>query len=816
MRLLDELRQDLRFAFRSLWKAPVFTAVAVATLALGIGANSAIFSVVDAVLLRPLDYREPDRLMTVLHDSPQLPAMVRRQGPVSPADYLDWKAQNRVFERLAAAQAGAGLGSLTTVLTGRGTPEELSPMAVTADLFPLLGVNALVGRGIGPGDDQPGAPPTVVLGHSLWQRRFGGDRSIVGQTIVLDGVSRTVVGVMPPSFRFAPFWYTRAELWLPLVIADPAHDRTTDRNGRSLRVLGRLRPGLTRAQAQADMDRLWHQLEAQYPATDSHLTVTVDPLQDKVVGSVRRPLLVLLAAVALVLLIGCANVANLLLARAAARRKELGLRTALGASRGRLVRQLLVESLVLAIAGGALGVLLAQWGVDLLLALGPRDLPRREGIHLDGAVLAFTLALSLGTGLVFGLIPALQTSASALGEALKEGNRTSTEGLRRNRMRSLLVVSEVSLALMLLVGAGLLIKSFRRLQAVDPGFNPHHLMGLGVPAPADPARREAFFDRVLAGVRAVPGVSGASAINHLPIDGDIWGNNYVVAGRPPPRPGDEPEAVFRIMRPGYLATMGIPLARGRDFTDFDRARAPAVMIVNEAFARAAFPAEEALGKRILFDEVAHEIVGITADARQKEWAESPMPEMYLADRQHPARGYLTVVVRASGDPAALITHLQRAITALDSNLPPPRVVTMEQAITTALWQPRFNLLLLNAFAALALLLAAVGIYGVMAYSVSRRTREIGIRVALGATAGQVQRLVAGQGLLLTAAGVGLGLIGAFAATRLMSALLFGVRATDPTTFVAVPALLLAVGLVACYLPARRATRVDPVIALHHE
>jgi putative ABC transport system permease protein len=814
MPILDDFRQDLRFAARSLWKSPAFTAVAVLAIALGIGANSAIFSVVNAVLLRPLDYRDPGGIVTVLLDSPSLPAMVRGQGPVSPADYLDWRKQNQVFAHLAAAQAGAGIGSLTVVLSGRGTPEEVKPMSVTADLFTILGVNPLLGRTLTTGDDQPGAPRTVVLSHALWQRRFGGDPQVVGTTAVLDGVSRTIVGVMPPGFQFAPFWYTGSELWLPLVIADPANDRSNDRDGRSLRVLGRLRSGVTVGQAQADMDRLWRQLEAQYPATNSHASVRVDPLKDKVVGNVERPLLVLLAAVALVLLIGCANVANLLLARGAARRKELGVRTALGASRGRLVRQLLAESLLLAVIGGALGVLLAQWGVQLLMALGPRDLPRREGIHLDGAVLAFTLGLSLVTGVAFGLVPALQSSAVALGETMKEGNRTSTEGLRRNRLRSLLVVSEVSLALMLLIGAGLLIKSFRRLQAVDPGFNPHHLLGMPIPAPNDPVRREAFFDQVLARVRAVPGVTSASAVNHLPIDGDIWTTSYVPEdGRPPPRPGDEPGAVFRTMRPGYLGTMGITLDRGRDFNDFDTRDAPPVMIVNEAFARAAFPGQEAVGKRVRYDDKVHQIVGVTADARQKDWAESPMPEMYLADRQHPARGYLTVVVRSSGDVSG---QLRSQVTTLDSNLPAPRTVSMDQAITTALWQPRFNLLLLNLFAALALILAAVGIYGVMAYSVSRRTREIGIRVALGATATQVHRLIVGQGLVLTAVGLGLGLVGALLTTRLMSTLLFGVGATDPWTFISGPGLLLAVALVACYLPARRATRVDPVRALHHE
>jgi len=815
MNILDDLRQDLRFAVRSLARSPGFTAVALLALALGIGANSAIFSVVNAVLLRPLPYRDPGRLVTVLHDGPALPQRIKRQGPVSPADYLDWRAQNHVFERMAAVQAGAGRASFSSTLAGAGTPEAVTVMSVTADLFPLLGVSPALGRALAPGEDQPGAPPVVVLSDGLWRRRFGADPGLVGRTVTLDGKTFTVVGVMPPGFRFAPFWFTQAELWVPLVLGDPANDRLADRTGRSLRVFARLRPGVTRAQAQAEMDLVWRGLEQRHPDSNSHLAVAVDALQEKVVHDVRRPLLVLLAAVAVVLLIGCANVANLLLARATARRKELGLRTALGASRGRLVRQLLCESLVLALAGAALGLLVAQLGIDLLLALGPRNLPRLEGVGLDGRVLAFTGALALATGLVFGVVPALQGSRS-MGESLRESGRGGTEGLGRNRLRSLLVVTEVALAMVLSVGAGLLIKSFLRLQSIDAGFDPRGLVAMVVPAPADGARRAAFFADLLGRVRALPGVASASAVNHLPIDGDVWATDYVLEGRPAPRPGDEPSAVFRVTRPGYVETMGMSLVRGRDFTDFDKEGAPRVMMVNEAFARAAWPGEEAVGKRLRVGDASREVVGVLKDARQKDWAAPVMPEMYLADLQDPARGYLTVVARTSGAAAGLDTLLPREVTTLDANLPPPAVVHMDEAIRRSLWQPRFNLLLLNVFAGLALVLAAVGIYGVMAYSVNRRTREIGIRVALGATAAQVRGLVVGQGMVLTAIGVLVGLASSLAATRLMAALLFGVKATDAQTFALIPLVLLAVGLTASYLPARRATKVDPMIALRQE
>jgi predicted permease len=815
MKLFDDLRQDLRFAARGLLRTPGFTAVALLAIGLGIGANSAIFSVVSAVLLRPLPYHQPDQLVTVLHDAPELPERLRRQGPVSPADYLDWRAQNHVFERMAAVQAGPGDAGLSATITGQGVPEAVTAMSVTADLFPLLGVQPALGRAFLTGEDQPGAAAVAVIGDGLWRRRFGGDPALVGRTIVLGGKSVTVVGVMPPGFQFAPFWFTQAELWLPLVLGDPSHNRLADRDGRSLRVFARLRPGVSRDQAQAEMDLIWRGLEQRYPDSDRHLAVVVDPLHEKVVRNVRQPLLILLAAVGFVLLIGCANVANLLLARASARRKELGLRAALGASRGRLLRQLLAESALLAITGGALGVLLAQGGIDLLLAAGPRSLPRLEGLGLDGRVLAFTAALSLLTGLIFGVVPALQGSR-VVGEALREGGRGGTDGLARNRLRALLVVTEVALALMLATGAGLLVRSFIHLQAVDPGFAPHGLMAMAVPAPADATRRTSFFAELLGRVGALPGVASASAVNHLPIDGDLWASGYVVEGRPAPRPGDEPNAVYRITRPGYVATMGMSLLRGRDFTAYDKAGAPPVMIVNEAFARLEWPQEEAVGKHVRFNEASHEVVGVLKDARQKDWTAATMPEMYLADLQHPARAYLTIVVRTAGATAGLEGRLQRAVTALDGNLPVPAIVHMDEAIARSLWQPRFNLLLLNLFALLAVVLAAIGIYGVTAYSVSRRTREIGVRVALGATTRQVHGMVVGQGMAMTALGVLVGLAGALGATRLMASLLYGVGATDPVTFAVIPLVLLAVGLVACYLPARRATRVDPMIALRQE
>jgi putative ABC transport system permease protein len=805
--VLSAIVQDLRFAARGLWRQPGFTAVAVVTLALGIGANSAIFSVVNGVLLRPLPYREPERLVTALHAG---------RYPVAGGNFLDWRAQSRSFERAAAAQAwGPRQGG---TLTGWGRPETIAPaLQVTADLFDVLGVPPLMGRTFAPGDDRPGAPRTVVLSHRLWQRRFGGQPDIVGQTLTLDGQGYTVIGVMPAGFEFAPFWIRNAELFVPLDLSA----RAQDRKGESLRLFARLGPGVTRAQAQAETDAIWRRIDQEHPGT-TRPDVVIGSLTEQVVGQVRRPLLVLLAGVGFVLLIACANVANLLLARSGARRREIGIRSSLGASRGRLVRQLLTESLVLALAGAAAGLLLAHWGVSLLAALGPRDLPRLQDITVDGAVLAFTLGVAALTGVLFGTGPALRLTAADVQTALREGGRGSTEGARGGRFRGALVVVEVALALVLMVGAGLMVRSFERLRAVDAGFDPRHVVAVSLPAAAarseDPEARRALYRAVIQRVRALPGVAEAGGINHLPIGGDIWQRELAVVGAPVPPPGEEPHAVYRIITPGYLPALGLSLRRGRDFTDRDAPGAPGVAIVNEALARALWPGQDPLGKQIRVQDGGpelREVVGVVGDAKQRDWTARPLPEMYLAYLQNPS-STLSLVVRGSGDPAGLGAAVQREIWACDPMLPASRVASMEQVVADALGQPRFHLLLLNLFAAVALLLAAVGIYGVMAQAVSQRTHEIGIRMALGAQAWQVRRMVLRQGMALAAAGAAAGLGAAGALTRLMRALLFEVSPTDPLTFLLLPALLIGVALLACWLPARRAAALPPMAALRSD
>jgi predicted permease len=799
---MSTLVRDLRFAVRALRRSPGFTAVAVLTLALGIGATSAIFSVVSGVLLRPLPYGQPDRIVVAMH---------RGRFPVAPANYFDWRAQSRAYEATAAAQAWGPQREAT--LTGRGRPEALRALRVTADLLAVLGVRPLLGRGFAPGDDQPGAAPVVVLSHRLWLRRFAGDRGVVGQTLVLDGTAHTVVGVMPPGFVFPLFWLKNAELWAPLDLAA----RAQDRNGESLRLFARLRPGVTRAEAQAETDGIWRGLAARFPR-DTRADVVIGPLHDKVVGNVQRPLLVLLAGVGFVLLIGCANVANLLLSRSAARQREIAIRASLGAGRARLVRQLLTESALLALLGGALGVGLCAWGVQALVALAPPDLPRLDAVAVDGPVLAFALAVSLLTGVAFGLAPALRLTTPDLQRSLRAGGRAATDGAGGQRTRGLLVIAEVALALVLLIGGGLMIRSFQRLLAIDPGFRPQGVVAFDVPGRWAPEQRLPSYQRLMARVRALPGVQAAGAINHLPLAGDIWGRGYVIPGAPLPLPDRQMTAIYRIVAPGYLATMGMTLVRGRDVGEQDGPGAPGVAIVNEAFARATWPGQDPLGKRISVQDGGpdpREIVGVVRDVRQRDWSAATQPEMYLAYLQNPS-STLTLVVRAAGAAEAVVPAVGREIAALDSQLPPARVRVMDDVVADAVGQPRFHLLLLNLFAALALVLAAVGVYGVMAYAVSRRTQEIGVRLALGAPARRVLALVVGQGLRLAAAGVVLGLVAAAATTRLMRALLYEVSPTDPLTFAALALGLLAVSALASYLPARRATRIDPMTALRSE
>jgi putative ABC transport system permease protein len=803
--------QDLKFGARSMLRSPGFTAIAVIALALGIGANAAIFSVVDAVLLRPLAYRDSSNLVTILH---------YESGPVSAANYLDWRQQAKSFEAMGATERH------DVNLTNVDSPEHVDGLLLTQSILPMLGVQPLLGRWFAPGEDKQGADHEVILSYRFWQRRFGGESSAVGRTITLDGQSYTIIGVMPQGFQFAPFWATKSELWMPLPFV-----ATTDRNHNSLRVFARLAPGATIAQARAEFAGITARMEKQFPGTNSNITVT--PLKEKVVGNVEAPLTILLVAVGLVLLIACANVAHMLLARAAARQKEFAVRTAIGASRGRLVRQFLTENLLLSAMGGAAGLLLAFWGTRALVALSPAQLPRVDTVTLDSRAVLFLIVVTAICSVAFGLAPALQASSVNLGDTLKESGRGSSDGIRRNRLRSVLVVSEFALALLLLVGAGLLARSFSALRSVNPGFDPHHVLSMVVSvagsAEAPQGAREVFYRSLLERVRALPGVESAGAINNLPLDGDLWGWGYLVEGKPAPAPQDMPSAVYRVAAPGYFEAMRIPIIKGRPIRESDSLTAPHVVVVNEKFARDVWPGEDAIGKRLTFDTATDQhdwlnVVGVSKNAAQGDWAAPVEPEVYLAAFQntpflgdtHSYIAYITLVVRAKGDPAALTRAVKSTVWSFDKNLPISEVVTMDGVVAEANAEPRFEMMLLGIFAGVALALAAVGIYGVMSYSVSRRTHEIGIRVSLGASRTQVLLLVLRQGLVLAVVGLCIGIVGALMLSHLMSSLLYGIQPTDPVTFIGVGALLLLVAAAAVYFPARRAMRVDPMVALRYE
>ncbi len=801
---LRQFIQDLKYGLRTMRRNPGFTAVAVLTLALGIGANTAIFSVVNAVLLRPLPYREPARLVTVLHDG---------WKPVAPANFLDWREQSRSFESMAAAQ------SWNLTMTGRDQPEQLNVLQTSAEMFQVLGVNAALGRTYAAGEDRPGQEQVVVLSQRLWLRRFGGDRNVVGRQVMLDGKPYTVVGVMPPDFQFAPFWAMHAEAWLPLNLGE----RVNDRRGQSLRVFARLKPGVTREQAQAEMEAISRRLEEQYPRENEGLTMSVDSLHEKVVGKSRPALLVILGAVGFVLLIACANVANLMLAKAAVRRKEIAVRVALGAGRGRVIRQLLTESLMLSLAGGGAGLLLAYWGNAAVASLGPDTLPRVQTVGLDAGVLTFTLGLSVVVGLLFGLAPALRSTKTDLNVSLKDRARGSTSDRRHDRVRQLLVVGEIALSLVLLVGGGLMMRSFLRLTSVDPGFDPRGVLTATVPLAGSrystDEQRAAFFQRLTTQVSTLPGVESASAINHLPLGGDVWTFGFNVEGRPAPPGAERPGAVYRVVRPDYFRTMGAALLKGRDFTERDDASAPGVVIVNEALARRQWPGEEPLGQRITVGGEGakpREVVGVVRDLKQGEWSSEPKPEMYLPHAQGASPRSMTLVVRAASDLSAVEPLVRREVWAIDKDLPVSQVKSMEEVVAASVGQQRFNTLLIGGFAAAALLLAAAGVYGVMSYMVAERTHEIGVRMALGARGRDVLGMVIGQGLVLTLFGLAVGLAGALALARVMNGILYEVSATDPLVFGAVAGVLTLSALLACYVPARRATKVDPMLALRHE
>jgi putative ABC transport system permease protein len=790
-------------------KSPGFAFATILVLALGIGANTAIFSVVYSVLLKPLPYRDPGRLVVALHEG---------RYPVSPADFLDYRAQVHAFDRLAAAQAWSGS------LAGADKTEEIPGLQVSANMFTTLGVAPLLGRTFSSGEDRPGAPSVLVIGYGLWQRQFGGNPDVVGRTIQLTDRDYTIVGVMPRQFQFAPFWQTHAEMWTPLVLGD----RVTDRAGSSLRLFARLRPGVSVAQAQAQMDTVARRLAAAYPKTNAGLSIEVVPLHEKVVGAIRPTLLLLLATAVFVLVIACADIANLFLTRAVTRRKEIAVRLAIGASRWRIVRQLAGESLGLALLGGAGGLLLARMSLGLLNAMLPAaSLPRQGEVTIDAAVFGFTLLTSLVVGLVSGIVPAIQASRVDLNESLKAGGRHSTAGGGR-RTRAALVIAQVSLALVLLVCAGLMIRTLRNLNVVDAGFNPRNLLALQVHAPAaaydTAAKRLALFQRVQEKLETLPGVRSASAINHLPIGGDIWALGYDVVGRPAQPPGQEFGAVYRVIRAGYFETMQIPLLRGRAFTARDDDRSPAVVIVNEAMARQQWPGEDAVDRQIVLREpnepaVRMTIVGVVKNVRQSDWTGAPDHEMYLPYLQRPnAFGLtaLTYVVRTAGEPEMLAKSCEAAVRGIDRSIPLSQVESMQRVIADKLWRSRVSAVLLGIFAAIALALAAVGIYGVISYGVRDRTREIGIRVALGGTRTDILRLVMTTSLRPVSIGVALGLCVAIAASRLINALLYQVTATDTATYVWVVVVLTVTGILATCVPAWRAIKADPLIALRHE
>jgi putative ABC transport system permease protein len=799
---------DLRYALRMLIKRPAFSAIAILTLGLAIGANSAIFSVVNAVLLRPLPYAHSEQLVRVFGSQPQLAL-----APTSPANFLEWKEQNEVFERIAT-YVGQGFN-----LTGGDKPERVIGARVSADLFPLLGVQPGLGRAFTEEEDHDGHGQVVILSQEFWQARFGGDAHALNRTITLNERPYTVVGIMPAGFAFPD---TRTQVWTPVAF-NPAERATRDTN--FIDVIARLKTGVSIEQARAHMTALAQRQAERDPESNTGVGAKVVSLQEQIVGDVRPMLVVLLGAVGFVLLIACANVANLLLARAAARQKEMAIRGALGASRSRVVRLLLTESVVLAVLGGAVGLILASWSLDLLVSLKPANLPRLAEIGINRTVFVFTLTISVVTGIVFGLVPAFQASKPDLNEGLKDSGRGATGGPGRHRVRALLVVSEIALSLVLLVGAGLMMRSFARLLAVDPGFKADHVLTAFVSLPVSKYPRgdeqAAFFGRLIERLRNLPGVSSAGVVSDMPLFGGS-STGFEIDGRPAPLPGQRPLTDYRMISPDYFTAMGIRLVKGRAFSRHDTEDAPGVVIINETMAARFFPGEDPIGKRIGLSGNPRdwrEIVGVVGDVRNYGVDSDVKPEAYVPLVQN-APGYLAsvasamnVIVRSTNAPAALTIALREQVQALDKDQPVSEVRTMEWYLSESMAQRRFNMLLLGAFGGLALVLAAVGIYGVIAYTVTQRTHEMGIRIALGARGGDILKLIFAHAMFTTLTGIVIGLGAALALTRLLQNLLYQVTATDPFVFGSITLLLILVAMVATYIPARRAMKVDPITAL---
>jgi len=805
--------QDLHYGARILRKSPGFAAVAVLTLALGIGANTAIFSVVYTVLLKALPYPQADRLVMVYENLP-LPNYQNNRNTPSPGNFSDLSAQNTVFENMAA------YSNRSFNVTGTGEPVRIEGELVSAAFFPTLRVNAALGRVFIPEEDRPGSSHVAVMSDGLWRSRFGADPRVLGKKIFLDDQAYEIVGVLPPGFHFPD---PDDQLWAPLGLTP---EERISRRSHFLDVFARLKPGVTLAQAQTQMNLVARHLAELYPDSNAGVAAEIVPLREDIAGAVRPALLVLVGAVALVLLIVCANIANLLLARASARFREIAVRLALGAGRARVVRQLLTESALLALLGCGLGVLLAHWSLGALKVLAASNLPRAEEFNLSGPVLLFSLAISLAAGLVFGVSPAFEAARGKVQDALKSGSRESADASRL-RTRSLLVVLETALGFLVVIGAGLLVRSFLRLEQVRLGFQPEGLLTFRVIPRGDRynelTQRTIFYHQVIEKLRALPGVQSAAAVRFIPLTLATGRKDFMIEGRAPSGPGQLPLAAYDIVTPEYFHTMHVPLLEGRDFFWSDSPQTQPVAIINEAMAKHYWPGEDPLGKRFhLYGRDDNfpwmTIIGVVADVREFSPTREAEPIMYfpIAQFAYPDGILRDWVVRTTGDPVRIASSVPAAVWSVDKNLPVTRMRTMEEVRSISLASQRMNLLLFGLFAALALALATIGIYGVLAYSVAQRTREIGIRLALGAHRKDVLRLVISQGMRLASLGILLGLFGAFALTRLMSGMIYGVSSTDPVTFVAVAALLGVVAIAACYIPARRATRVDPMVALRHE
>jgi putative ABC transport system permease protein len=802
--------QDLRYGFRTLLRNPGFCAVAILALALGIGPNTAIFTMVNAVLLKPLPVPEPNRVVMIW-------GTVLKAGfdqmPVSAADYLEWQKQARSFDAMSAAFAIPEFG---LNVSGAGDPERVSAALASKEFLPALGIKPIAGRNFLPEEDRPGGPPAVLISHALWQRRFHSDAAAIGRTLTVDGIPRTVVGVVPHELGEM----VAADLWLPTAI----NPNNPERRNHQFGIVARLKPGVSVAQARAEMNVIARRLESAYPATNTGWGVTLFPMAEMYTGRIRPVLLILLGAVGLLLLIACANLANLLLARAATREKEIAIRGALGAGRLRLIRQLLSESLVLALAGGALGLVLAAWGVRLMRGIVPDMFPMLQHMSVDVPVLAFTFGISILTGLLFGLVPAWRSSHTDLNTTLKEAAGRSESAGGSHRVRSFLLAGEVALAVLLSVSAGLLLRSFVRVTEVDPGVRTANILTMNLSLPEvkydTPLKRAAFYKDLIERLDTLPGVRSAGAVLFLPLRVSILSfrigvNSFQIQGRPPLPPDQRPLADYRTATPGYFGTMGIALRQGRLFDQHDDQDAKRVVLVNEAMVRKHFANEDPLGQHLVMGQPA-EIVGVVADAKLYGLDAPVEPAVYVPHAQQSGDSAMAIVVRTGGDPAAMASAVRREIAKLDPEQPISNVRTMEKVLSDSLMLRRASMLLLTVFASLALTLATVGIYGLTAYSVSRRTHEIGLRVALGASQPQILRLVVGRGLVTSLIGAAIGVAAAFELTRGLSSMLYGVTATDPLVFAGVPLLLIAVSVLASYVPARKATRIDPLVALRYE